>query len=76
VRALLCPLFAWSALAKSADVLAGTTGYGTALASVRLVGLFSGTTVVADTTVEGAALASVRLVVVCQASLCVGGNDR
>jgi hypothetical protein len=38
VRTLLWTLFAWSARAQPAAVVAGTTGEGDALASVRLVG--------------------------------------
>jgi hypothetical protein len=41
VRSLLCPLFARSELAHPATVLAGTTGEGAALASVRWVCLGS-----------------------------------
>jgi hypothetical protein len=41
VRALLWPLFARSAWAQSATVLAGTTSEAAALASVRLVGVGS-----------------------------------
>jgi hypothetical protein len=41
VRALLWTLFAPSALAQPATVVGGTTGEGTALASVRSVGLGS-----------------------------------
>jgi hypothetical protein len=41
VRALLWPLFPQSACAQPATLLAGTTGEGAALASVRLVGVGS-----------------------------------
>jgi hypothetical protein len=41
VRALLSPLFAPSAWAQSATVVAGTTDEGAALASVILVGVVS-----------------------------------
>jgi hypothetical protein len=41
VRALICPLFARSALAQPDTVVAGTTGEGAALATVRLVGVGS-----------------------------------
>jgi hypothetical protein len=40
-RALLWPLFAWSEWAHSSTVVAGTTGEGAALASVRSVGVSS-----------------------------------
>jgi hypothetical protein len=41
VKALLWPLFAWSAWAQTATVVAGKRGEGAALASVRLVGMGS-----------------------------------
>jgi hypothetical protein len=41
VRALLWPLFAWSALSQPAIVVAATTGEGAALVSVRSVGVGS-----------------------------------
>jgi hypothetical protein len=41
VRALLWPLFAWSALSQPAIVVVATTGEGAALASVRSVGVGS-----------------------------------
>jgi hypothetical protein len=41
VRALLFPLFVWSALAQPATVVVGTTGEGAALATVCLVGVGS-----------------------------------
>ena len=62
VRALLSPLFAWSAWAQLAIVVAGTTGEGAALASVRLLGVAQLATVLAVKTCNGAALASVHLV--------------
>ena len=40
VRALLLPLFARSARAQPAIMVADTTGEGAALASVRFVGVF------------------------------------
>jgi hypothetical protein len=43
VRALLGPLFEGSAWAQKVSVVACTTGEDAALASVRLVGLGSGT---------------------------------
>ena len=39
VRALIWPLFTWSALARTANVVAGTTGEGSALASIRSYGM-------------------------------------
>jgi hypothetical protein len=41
VRALLLPLFAWSAWAELATVVADTTGQGAALACVRMLGMGS-----------------------------------
>jgi hypothetical protein len=55
--------------------VAGKTGEGAALASVRLVGVGSAT-VLADKNGEGAGLASVRTVGVGSASHCVGRHDR
>ena len=42
MMALLCPLTALSAWAQRPTLVAGTTGKGAALASVRLVGAVSG----------------------------------
>jgi hypothetical protein len=41
VRALIWPLFAWTAWVQSATVVAGTTGEDDALASVPLLGVGS-----------------------------------
>jgi hypothetical protein len=60
-RALLWPLFHWLARASPATEVAGTTGEGAVLFSVRSDGVGSDT-LVAGTKVEGAALASVRSV--------------
>jgi hypothetical protein len=74
VRTLLWSLFAWSAWAQTATVVARTTGESAAVASDLLVGMDSPATVVAGTTGEGAALASDRLFGVSSASHCGGGN--
>jgi hypothetical protein len=56
-------------------VVAGTTGEGSAIASVRLSAWAQVVNVVTCATGVGAALASVRLVGVCSASHCGGGYD-
>ena len=62
MRALLWPLFAWSARAQPATALVDTTGEGADLASVRLVGVGSATALEEGTTEDGGALASDRSV--------------
>jgi hypothetical protein len=56
-------------------VVAGTTGNGSAIASVRLTAWAHSVNVVTGTTGEGAALASVRFVGVSSGSHCGGGHD-
>jgi hypothetical protein len=76
VRALLCPLFARSAWAQPAILMAGTKFEGAALASVRFVGVGSASHLMVCTTCDGAAPTSDRFVDVGSASHCGGGNDR
>jgi hypothetical protein len=85
VRATLWPLFAWSAWAQPATLVADTTVEGAALVLYALSAWAQPATVVAGKTGEGAALASFRLVgmgsashcggTVCTGSHCVGGHD-
>ena len=76
VRALLWRLFAWSAWAQPAAVLASTTGEGVGMPSVRLFGLASAIHDGGGTTDDSAALASYRFVGVGSESHCGSGNDR
>jgi hypothetical protein len=62
VRAPLWPLFHRSAGAQTGSVLAGTTGEGAALTSVRSVGVGSASPCGGGATGEGASLASVHSV--------------
>ena len=75
-RALLWPLFARSAWAQPAIVLAGTKVEGAALASISWSAWALPATVLAGTTVEGAPLASVRLFGEASGRHCGGGHDR
>jgi hypothetical protein len=75
MRALLWPLFAWSAWAQLATVLAGTSGESAVLASSRLFGMGSASQCGGGTIGEGAALASVRFVGVGSASHCGDGHE-
>jgi hypothetical protein len=76
MRAMLWPLYAWSACAQPDTVLAGTTFEGAAMASVRLSSSAQPASVVAGTTGEGVAISSVRSVSVESARHCGGGYDR
>ena len=68
MRALLCHPFALSAWSQPATVVAGTSGEGDAMASVRWFGVGSASHCVGGYEVESGALASVRLVGIGSAS--------
>jgi hypothetical protein len=75
VRAMFWPLFPRSAWAQPATVVAGTTGEGLAVASVRLVGVGLARSELACKSGEGFDLASIRSVGVGTESHCGGGID-
>jgi hypothetical protein len=76
MSALLRPLFAPSAWAQAASVVAGMSHQGAALASVRLVGKGLDSRCGGGQHNSGRCLAFVRLVGVGTASHCGGGHDR
>jgi hypothetical protein len=75
MRALFWPLFAWSAWAQLATVVAGMKDEGSVLAFVRLVFEFTVRHCVADMTFDGSSLATVLLVGMGSANHCLGGNN-
>jgi hypothetical protein len=75
VRELLWPQFVWSAWAKPATVVEGTTVEGGVLAAVRSEAWARSATIVAGTKFEGAVLACVRSNGVGSASYCGGGHE-